>query len=110
DASGRRHVLIALLDQQPVLLALLDFHERPLAVELVALELEKKFSLLQSFAPIFERDPFAAVPHNHAARAVITCGDDYFEATVLERMVFDFDGETLVIRVARRTLRHRPRS
>src|SRR5450759_3518776 len=50
----RLHPGIPLLDHKPVFLALLYLHQRPLSVELVALELEQKLPLLQSLAPILE--------------------------------------------------------
>ena len=107
--AGRLDVRVALLDEQPVLLALLDLHERPLAVELVAAQLEEELALLESFAPILERDPLAAVPHDHAARAVVALGDDPLEVAVLERVILDLHGEALVVHVVRRALGHRPR-
>ena len=91
-------------------LALLDLHERPLSVELVAAQLEQELPLLEAFAPRLERNPLAAIPHDHAAGAVVPGRDDPLEVAVLERMILDFDGEALVGLVVRRPLRHRPRA
>jgi hypothetical protein len=108
--AGRLDVRVALLDEQPVLLALLHLHERPVAVKLVAAQLEEELALGESLTPILERDPLAAVPHDHAARAVVALGDDTLEVPVLERVILDLHGETLVLRVVRRPLGHRPRA
>src|SRR5258708_3012015 len=59
------HPRVALLDEQPVLLGLLHLHERPLAVELVASELEQELPFLEPFARVLEGYPFAAVPHDY---------------------------------------------
>ena len=93
------HERVALFDQQPIALALLDLHERPFAVELVAAELEEELALFESFAPILERDPFAAVPDDDSAGAVVPGGNLSLEVAVLERMVFDVHGESLVVHV-----------
>src|SRR5215216_2144023 len=69
--AGTLHPGVALLDQEPLLLGLLDLHERPFAVKLVALELEEQLALLEALAPILERHPFAAIPDDDAARAVV---------------------------------------
>ncbi len=106
--AGRRDVRVALLDEQPVLLALLHLHERPVAVKLVAAQLEEELAFGESLAPILERDPFAAIPHDHAARAVVALGNDALEVAVFERVILDLHGETLVFRVVRRPFRHRP--
>jgi hypothetical protein len=90
---------IAFLDQQPIFLTLLDFDERPPAVELVAFELEEEFPFLESLAPILERNPFTAIPDDDAAGAVVASRDHTLEVAVLQRMVLDFHGEALVVHV-----------
>ena len=110
DIAGRLHIRVALLDQQPVLLALFYFDERPLAVELVTLELEEELPFLESLAPILERHPFAAIPDDHSSGAVVSRWNYPLEIPVLERMVFDFHCQPLVVHVVRRTLGYRPRS
>ena len=106
--AGRFHERVALLDEQPIALALLDLHERPFAVELVAAELEQEFALLESLSPILERDPLAAIPHDDSAGAVVPGRDLPLEVAVFDRMVFDVHGEPLVVHVVRRTLRNGP--
>ena len=101
---------VALLDEQPVLVALLELHERPPAVQLVALELEQQFSLLESCPPILERHPFAAVPDDDAAGAVVSLRNISLEVAVLERMVLDLHGQPLVAGVVRGSLGNRPRA
>ena len=108
--ARRTHPRIALLDQQPIFFGFLDLHQRPLSVELVTLELEQKLPLLQSFTPRLDRHPLAAVPHDHAARAIVPRRDHALEISVLERMVFDFHRQPLLGLVVRRPLRHRPRT
>ena len=103
------HVRVALLEQQPVLLAALGLHERPLAAKLVALQLEDELPLLEPLAPILERHPLAAVPYDDTAGAVVPLRDYPLEVAVLDRMVLDAHGEALVDHVVRRALRHRPR-
>ena len=80
---------VALLDEEPVALAFLDLHERPFAVELVAAQLEEELPFFQALAPIFERDPFAAVPDDDPAGPVVPGGNDPLEVAVLERVVLD---------------------
>ena len=86
-----RNVAVPFLDEEPLFLALLELHQRPLAVQLVAPELEQELPLLHPLVRVLERDPHASVPHDHRAGAVVALGDDPFEVTVLERMVFDVD-------------------
>ncbi len=64
-------VSVALLDQEPLLLALLELHQGPHALELVALELEQELPLRQSLARVPVRDPLALVPHDHRPRPVV---------------------------------------
>src|SRR2546427_7744411 len=59
----------SLLDEEPLFLALLELHQGPLAVELVAPQLEQQLPLLQPFVGVLERYPAPAVPHDHRARA-----------------------------------------
>src|SRR5689334_1478632 len=106
--AGAFYPRVALLDEEPIALALLDLHERPLAMELVPFQLEQELSLLQPLAPIFERDPFAAVPDDHAPGAIVPLRDDALEVAVLEGVIFDLHREALVVHVVRRALRDGP--
>jgi hypothetical protein len=107
--ARRLHEGVALFDQEPVALALLDLHERPLAVQLVAAQLEQQLAFLESLAPILERDPFTAVPDDDSAGAVVPARNLPLEVAVLEWVVLDVHGEPFVVRVVRRTLGHGPR-
>src|SRR5262249_10279377 len=71
---------------------------------------EEEFSFDESFAPIFERNPFAAVPDDYAARAVVAGWDHSLEVAVLERVIFDSDRESLVVLIVARTAGDGPRS
>jgi hypothetical protein len=84
--AGCLHEGVALLDQQPIALALLDFHERPLSVKLVAAQLEQELPILEPFAPILERDPLAAIPDDDSAGAVVPGGNLSFEVAVFDRV------------------------
>src|SRR5207244_6828738 len=99
-----RDVSVLLLDQEPLFLALLELHQGPLAVELVAPQLEQQFALLQAFVRVFEWQPAPAVPHDDRARSVIPFRDDPLKVAVLEGVVLDVYGETLVGPVRRRSL------
>ena len=101
---------VTLLDEEPVSFTLLDLHQRPLAVQLVSLELEQELSLFESLAPILQRDPLAAVPDDDAPGTVVPGRNDALEVSVLERMVLDFHGEALVGDVVRRAPRDGPGS
>src|SRR5207248_7467740 len=101
---------VAFFDEQPVFLTLFDLYKRPLAVELVALELEEEFPFFESLPPILERDPLAAVPDDDAAGTVVPRRNHTLEVAVLQRMVFDFDRQPLVVHVVRRSFGNRPRS
>src|SRR6185369_13357298 len=90
--AGLFHERVALLDQQPIALALLDLHQRPSAVELVAAKVEQELPLRDSLAPILERHPLAAVPHDDAARAIVAGRNDSLGVIVLDGVIFDFHG------------------
>src|SRR5207245_10115332 len=85
-----------------------SLHQGPLAVELVAPQLEQQLSLLQPFVRVLERYPAPAVPHDHRARAVVPLRDDPFEVAVLEGVVLDQYGEPLVGPVRGRALGNGP--
>src|SRR6185312_1193725 len=118
DDAGRvafLGVLVAVLDQQPSLLARLAAvfaamraDQRPDSLELFAVELELEVALLICGHRIPDRMPGAAIPHHHGARSVLARRNDAFEAAVFERMVFDVHRQPLVVRVEARTFGHRP--
>ena len=103
-----RDVAVLLLDEQPLLLALLELHQGPLTVELVATQLEEELPFLHALVWILERHPAPAVPDNDRPRAVIAFGDEPLEVPVLERVVFHVDRQALVGRVGGGPLGNRP--
>ena len=110
-------VFIAFLDQEPLFLvavaAHVALHEREAAVQLFAVEPEFQLALRVRFGRFFDRArlrlPRTAIPHDHAARAVIALGNHAFERAVVERMVLDVHGQPLHRRIEARTFRHGPR-
>jgi hypothetical protein len=103
-----RDMRVALLDEEPLLLALLDLYERPAAVQLEPFQIEQKLAFRETFARIADGGPPAAVPHDDTARSVVAGRNDALEVAVLQRMILDVHGEPLVGRVERRSLGHGP--
>ncbi len=104
----RRRVRVALLDEQPLVLAALRLDERPPAAQLVAVELEQELALVEPGGDVVQRDPRAAVPDDDGAGAVVVGRDHALEVHVVDGVVLDVHGEPLVGRIRRRPLRHRP--
>jgi len=105
-------LVVALLDQQPRLLALavaaVHAHERPAAVQLLAVQPELELAGAKPLARVADRLPCAVVPDDHLAGAVLSLRDRPFEARVVDRMVLDLHGHALVVRVEAGSLRYRP--
>jgi hypothetical protein len=99
---------VPLLDEEPVLLALLELHQRPHPMELVSLELEQEFAVGEPRERIAHRKPLAPIPHDDSPRAVVAGGNHPFEVAVFEGMVLDVHREPLLRRVVRGLLGHRP--
>ena len=106
---------IVLLDQQPRLVAALAAvlaavgpHQRPAALELLAVELELEMSLRVAVVGVAFRNPGSAIPQHHRAAAVLLRRDDAFEGPVLDRMVLDVHRQALVGGVEAWPLGHRP--
>ena len=100
------------LDQQPRLLPLAGPlahpHQMPVAVELLAVQLEIEMALLHGLVRIVVRRPGAAIPDHHGAAAILALRDGAFELVVFDRMILDVDGEALVAGHEARAARHRP--
>ena len=113
-AALRHRRVVALLDQQPVRASFAGGlaahpHQRPVAVQLLAAQLEFEHALGMGRRRVgVGRDPGAAVPQQHRAAAVLAFGDHALETAIVERMVLDLDGEPLLAGVEARSLRHRP--
>src|SRR6266446_1684581 len=97
---------IVLLDQQPRLVAALaavlaavGLHQGPAAVEFLALELELEMALGIARDRVAFGNPCSAVPQQYRTGAVLLRGNDAFEGSVLDRMVFDVHRQALVGRV-----------
>jgi hypothetical protein len=111
---GAARRFVALLDQQPLLLASLlppAAHQRPAAVQLLAIEPERQ--LARAIAAARARDaavgrPRAFVPHDDRPGAVVAGRNLPFERRVFDRMILDVHGQTLHRRIEARPLRHRP--
>src|SRR6185312_14231022 len=108
----RPRLLVALLDEEPRLLALVlvavHAHQRPAPVELLAVELELELAFTVALARIAEGQPFAAVPNDHGASAVLPGRDHALEARVGERMVLHVHRHAPHVRIEARALGHRP--
>src|SRR5678815_3067206 len=96
-------VLVALLDQQPALvaavLAAVALDEHPATVKLLAAQRELELALPVTGLGVADRLPFAAIPQQHGARPVLLRSDHALEVAVLERMVLDVHREALVRRI-----------
>jgi hypothetical protein len=104
--------VVALLDQQPWLLArrpaAFHAHQRPSAVKLAAVEPELEMALAIVAARVAARLPGAAVPEHDRSGAILFLRDDSFELAVFERMILDMNCEPLVRRIEAWALRDRP--
>ena len=100
SASAGRAALVLVLDQEPVRVRLprigLHAHEMPLALQLLAGQVELEMSFLVAERGIEVGRPRALVPDHHRAAAVLAFGDDAFEAAIVERMVLGRDGQPLL--------------
>ncbi len=110
-------LVVALLEEQPVVLVLLvrpalDTDEHPAAAQLLALQAELELALaigpLRIGGALPVGIPAAPVPDHDRAAAVLALGDDALEVGVVQRVVLDVDGEMLVVRIEARALRHGP--
>ena len=105
---------VALLEQQPVLLAPvlarlgLQPRQHPAAVQLLAGQPELEGAGRQALLDIVHRRPDAGVPDDHRPAAIFAFGDDALEVDIFERMVLGLDRQPLVGRVERGPFRHRP--
>ena len=105
----RPRALVLVLDEEPRLgVVPLDLDERPLAGELLALELELQLPLLQREGRLDDGSPPPAVPEHDGTRPVLALRDHTLEGPVFDRVVLDAHREPLVARVEGRALRHGP--
>ncbi len=110
----RQGLVVALLDQQPILAPLIGglsshAYQRPFAVQLFAFQLEFEGTLAVCRVGVGVRgDPGAAIPQQHRAAAVFALRNNSLELTVIERVVLDMDRQSLFSRIEARPLGHRP--
>ena len=78
---------------------------QPLALK-VELEIALRQHLLRPLGSL--RLPITAVPKHDCSAAISTFGNRPFEVAIIERVIFDLDGEPFVMRVERRSFGHSP--
>ena len=95
---------VAMLDEQPVrplsaVPVVSHPDQDPAPVKPLSLQSELEITLgeclLRGFAPF--RHPIAAIPELHGSPAILALRDCAFEIAVVERMVFNFDGQAFVV-------------
>src|SRR5579862_2388672 len=110
-ARAARRLVLA-LDQQPVVAALLRSraqpHQMPAAVQFLAVEIEGQMPLGQPLVRIALGRPMTAIPDHHGTSAIFALRDGALEAVVLDRVVLDMDGKTLLAGIEARAARDRP--
>ncbi len=113
-AALRHSRVVALFDQKPIRAPFAGGfaahpHQCPVAVQLLAAQFEFQRALGMGCCRVgIGRDPYAAVPQQHGAAAILPFGDDALEPAIIDRVVLDLDSEPLLTGVEARTLRHRP--
>lgn len=105
-------MIVMMLDQQPIC-ALASFpvvsHPDQHKASMQALTFERELEVaLSSEPPAATCYPPAPSTRDPGAAAILSFRDRALEIAVVERMVFHLDGKALVMRIKRRTLRHRP--
>src|SRR5271166_559434 len=122
-------VAVAFLDQQPLLFrslasctaarfaisrAIPGPHQGPRSAHLVTVELDIQLTVAHGPGWVGSgriNDAIGStIPHDYSACAVVARGNNAFEIAVLERMIFDHDGQPLVLGIKRWSLGHSPRS
>lgn len=104
------HMLILLLDQEPVVRARLRrVHERPQSLHFVAPQLEQELPLREAGGDVLDGHPRSFVPHDRGSGAVLPLRNHTLELGVVERMRFHVHGEPLVRGIGRWPFGHRPR-
>src|SRR6516165_1764646 len=68
----------------------------PASFQLRSVELKLEVALFKPGLDVYQRLPSAEIPQHHSPAAVLAFRNGAFEASVLERMVFDLHCETLV--------------
>src|SRR5690606_21439341 len=104
--------LIALLDQQPLLLVTTarqpGAHQGPGAGQFLTDQGEFQFAVPVVLYRVAVGLPDAMVPDNHITPAVLPLGDTALEAAIAQRVILDMHRQALVGRVQARSLGHGP--
>ena len=112
DAGIRAHVVVLLLDEQPVHVALallrLHMHEHPGSFQAMPVQREFQVALAQPLLHVHKRLPPAFVPQHDGAAAVFALRDGALEGAVVQRMVLHAHGQPLIAGVVRRTFGNGP--
>ncbi len=122
DVFGQRvfigHRVVALLDQQPVvmllaaraLLVVTQPDQRPATLHALAIEndFEMAFRKVRHRIHGGLRFPGAAIPKLHRAAAIFALRNGAFEGAIFQRMIFHLDRQALHRRIERRRLGHGP--
>ena len=113
-AFARTRVLVLLLDQQPVLLALLAAgvrtqpHQSEAAIQALAVNDKLQLAFPKALVRVFNRLPGALIPEHHGAAAVLAFGNRAFECAVFDRMILGAYGKPLVAGIHAGAARDRP--
>ncbi len=107
-ADGGR--VIVLLEKEPLLVLLPHSHQRPTAAQLEPEQLQLQLAalVLVEWVLGLERAEPTPVPHDDRSRAIVPRRDHSLEIPVFERVVFDVDGQSLLLDMGRGPLGHRP--
>src|SRR5271165_3080797 len=104
--------LIAMLDQQPLILFLRasEFHQHEAALQFLPVQGEFQVALGELL--LAAKRPFrfirAAVPDNHIARAILPSGNLALKLTILEGVILDVNCQAFHAGVERWSFRHGP--
>ena len=82
--------------------------QMPAAFHLRAEQFELQMTLLQLCIDVLPGRPDTGIEQRDMAGPILSRCDDTFEVRVVERVVFDFSGESFDGRIETRTFRHRP--
>ena len=100
--------VLLLPDEEPLVLGFGQLHQGPHPAQLEASKLEQELARLEPLDGIVPCDPRPAIPQDHGPRSVVAFGNDSLEVHVLERMILYVYRQSLLGRVQRWSLRHRP--
>src|SRR5262245_8974937 len=102
------------LDQQPVaafaaLAVMAQTHQYPGALQFFPSEREAELALAQRLGRVLIARPETTIPQHDGAATILALRNGAFEVTVIERMIFGFDGKPPVLGIKRGALGHGPR-